>query len=217
MRYLRYILPLILVLIVGAGLHYALPQVDVVQIVGTDVRRVDDEKKTVTNDVFFIQTTTQDGKATRVYRNEDNWLFFKFDTADLQAKVKALAEKKTADGEKVLVAIRHYGWRIPIFSSFPNAVGVKEVDKDYVHWPIFNAIVIIVLIAIVFFVRRWFLRLFGGRPRTRAPEPAPTPAAPPPPAPTPAPPPASTAAPTSTSSSGDDGVDDWLNDDGKGR
>ena len=152
MRYVKINIPAILILIVATGLHYALPQVDVVRIVGTDVRRVDTDTTGATRDVYFIQTQTLDG-APRVYRNEDNWFYFKFDTADLQTKVKSLAEKKA------VVAVRHYGWRLQMFSTFPNAVGVKEVDKDYVHWPIFNTIVIVLLVTIVLFVRRWVLRL----------------------------------------------------------
>ena len=63
----------------------------------------------------------------RVFRNEDtrwSWPFyFKFDSADVQAKAKTL------EFEKKLARITSYGWRINLLSQFPNAIHIETVDS----------------------------------------------------------------------------------------
>ena len=49
------------------------------------------------------------------------------------------------DTAKPWVRVRYYGWRINIFSLFPNAVSLKIVDKDYTHIPVFNIVFLILL------------------------------------------------------------------------
>lgn len=126
-------------LFAAAMLHYTLPGRDIVQIVGTDVKRMDVGKsswfwasqdagtnQTWTRDVRFINAVWPNGKP-RVYRNEDtnwNWPpYLKFDSGNLTAEAQALAQQQNK-----WVAITHYGWRIELFSIFPNAVNIKRIE-----------------------------------------------------------------------------------------
>ena len=144
---------------VALFLHYNLPRTAVVQITGTDVKRADrttggvvDQKADKgakgdalrTYDVRFVNSLSRDGKVM-VFRNEDTgwgWPpYFKFDSADVTAEAQSFA----TDPSKPWVLVKYYGWRIRIFSMFPNAVSLKAVDRDYSHFPLFNTVVIILL------------------------------------------------------------------------
>jgi hypothetical protein len=146
---------------VALFLHYNLPRTDVVQITGTDVKRIDrsDPGQGIrTRDVRFISTVTRDGKV-KVFRNEDTgwgWPpYFKFDSADVTAEAQTLIENP----EKPWVRVRYYGWRIKVFSLFPNAISLKIVDKDYTHIPWFNIIFLTLLAVGLFYVIRRIRRL----------------------------------------------------------
>ena len=147
----RNILIAIPALMLLVALHYALPQVDVVRAVGVEIKRMDatggDSAQGRTRDVYFVQMETTDGDP-RVYRNEDNLVYGKFDSADVQAQVQSLA------AEKQLVAVRHYGWRIALFSMFPNAIKVWPAEEGYRHIPVFNIVVLSALALLIFFVVR---------------------------------------------------------------
>ena len=130
------------------GLHYALPKVSVVQVVGVEVKREDAEERT--RDVYMIQTQLLGGGAVRVFRNEDAWLYLKFDAANLQARATALSRDKAV----LAVAIRHYGWRVPFLSMFPNAISVWQVEPGYLHIPLFNSAVMLALFGGAFFAWR---------------------------------------------------------------
>lgn len=141
-----------LILATGAAvfLHYTLPQHDIVQVVGTENRRIDfgenslfwaspdsGTEKRSNRDVFFIQTKLANG-STMVYRNEDtgwDWPpYFKFDSQNLQAEA---AGAISPNSDPQYYAITHYGWRIKWFSIFPNAVALKPVagpDAYVVPW-----------------------------------------------------------------------------------
>lgn len=145
----RNILIAIPLLLIAAALHYGLPQVDVVRAVGVEIKRMDSaEAQNQTRDVYFIQMESLEGEP-RVYRNDDIWLYAKFDSADLQAQVQSFS------ADKQTVAVRHYGWRIPVFSMFPNAVKVWQVDEGYRHIPIFNIVVLagLAIVALLVFMR----------------------------------------------------------------
>ena len=146
------------VLILVAALHYSLPQVDVVRAVGVEVKRVDitksDAEQSRSRDVYQLQMETLDGKP-RVYRNEDNFIYLKFDSADLQTKIKSFAT------DKQLVALRHYGWRLRFFSIFPNAVKVWPVEEGYRHIPIFNIVVLTIIAGLIFILARYIRRTFN--------------------------------------------------------
>ena len=129
-------------LIVAAlALHYALPSVSVVKVIGVEVKRMDAEVGT--RDVYIIQTQLIDGGAVRVFRNEDAWLYLKLDSASLQGRATAFARDAAVEA----VAIRHYGWRIPVLSMFPNAIDAWPVAPDYRHIPVFNIAILTLLLA----------------------------------------------------------------------
>ncbi|MBT2786991.1 MULTISPECIES: DUF1523 family protein [unclassified Halomonas] len=148
MKRLGYALVGITLIASGAALHYTLPQVDVVRLIGTDVKRVDtqhnnqdsESKSAVsTMDVYFILAESAEGNP-RNYRNEDAVLYGKFDSSNLNTRARSISQN-----ESNLVAVRHYGWRIPIFSMFPNAVKVWQVEPGYRHFPLFNIVVLTLL------------------------------------------------------------------------
>lgn len=174
----------LIVLIVGLVLHYALPQHDVVRIVNTyqerqdlgDWTRIfwakpDSQAATLSNrDVQFIQTVKQktmllgfvsrDATEVMVYRNEDTGLswpfYFKFDTANLQTEAADLAS--TAENPKWAV-ITHYGWRNEYISAFPNAISIRPVDgQDVTIIPWFNIGFFLFLIVALAFIRAMWLQ-----------------------------------------------------------
>ncbi|MCL7929774.1 DUF1523 family protein [Halomonas llamarensis] len=148
MKRLGYALVGAALIAVGAALYYALPQVDVVRLIGTDVKRVDTQNNNEnsesgssvsTMDVYFILAENQEGDP-RNYRNEDAILYGKFDSSDLHTRARSISQD-----ENNLVAVRHYGWRVPIFSMFPNAVKAWQVEPGYRHFPLFNIVVLTLL------------------------------------------------------------------------
>jgi hypothetical protein len=157
---IRNFLLLIFLLILTAALSYGLPQVDVVRAVGVEIKRVDEGVNEAgqqrTRDVYQLQMETPNGQP-RVYRNEDNFLYLKFDSASLQAQVQSLA------ADKQLVALRHYGVRVPLFSLFPNAV-----EEGYRHIPVFNTLVIVGLCLLGFFTWRRVRRISAARSEQRS-------------------------------------------------
>jgi hypothetical protein len=157
---IRNFLLLVPLLALMAVLSYGLPQVDVVRAVGVEIKRVDEGVNEAgqqrTRDVYQLQMETPGGQP-RVYRNEDNFIYLKFDSASLQAQVQSLA------ADKQLVALRHYGIRIPLFSLFPNAVKVWPVEEGYRHIPLFNMLVIAGLGLIAFFGWRNLRRITAAR------------------------------------------------------
>ncbi|MEM7242693.1 MAG: DUF1523 family protein [Pseudomonadota bacterium] len=170
MRIIRNILLVLLGLLLIGTLHYTLPGRDVVKIVGTDVKRMDvgryalfwanadaGTQQVSTRDVRFINTE-KPGGGVRVYRNEDtDWSwppYFKFDSGNVTAEAQALAQR----GD-VWVAVKHYGVRIKLFSIFPNIVSIKEVaGPDVVLIPWFRIIFVILLIALLLFIRARIVR-----------------------------------------------------------
>lgn len=167
MKTIKRIFIFILALITVVLIHYYLPQRDIVQVVKTDVKRMDISKgspfwdrpdagtdKQATRDVRFVYTVTDNGK-THVYRNEDTgWSFpfyLKFDSSDLSAKAESFANKDDA-----WVAVTHYGWRIRLFSIFPNATKVKQVKgPDVFLIPWFNIVFLTIVFGFIFWV--WLL------------------------------------------------------------
>ena len=156
-----------LIIILGLFFHYNLPRTAVVQISGTDIKRMDktekvseqqsqtDEKEMMeqrTSDVRFINSMSRD-KKTMVFRNEDTgwgWPpYFKFNSADLTAKAQSFATDQT----KSWVLVKYYGWRFSVFSKFPNVLSLKKVDRNYRHFPLFNIVFLILFFAFVVFAR----------------------------------------------------------------
>lgn len=158
---IKYSVLAVLVIAVGTSLHYNLPRTDVVQITGTDVKRMDrkdPQDGARTRDVRYLNAITRNGKI-RVFRNEDTgwgWPpYFKFNSADLSAEAQSLIQSP----ERPWVRVRYYGWRIKMFSVFPNAISLKVVAKDYIHIPWFNIIFIVLFVGGIFYLVRVFQRL----------------------------------------------------------
>lgn len=168
MKLLKGVILGAVLLIVSAGalgLFYVLPQHEVVLITGVEVKRVDHDGVVnaenpadgPTRDVYFINTEHPDSKKVMVYRNEDTgWSFpwyFKFDSADAQAK----AQGYSRDAEQLAI-IRYYGWRIKIFSVFPNITAIESTNSREEPFPWFNtvffSVMALVLIFVAVFVKR---------------------------------------------------------------
>lgn len=164
---------IVLILIVGLFLHYTLPQRDVVQIINTYNRvtqiggnwmfySIEDtgtgvETTTSSRDIRFIDGVFEGG-STITYRNEDTgWFwppYFKWDSSTLQAEATNATRNNTE-----WVAVTHYGWRLPIFSIFPNAVSITPVEGPNVTLiPWINIIILSFLAFAVFMVRRMWLQ-----------------------------------------------------------
>jgi hypothetical protein len=167
MAYFKWTVRIVLLLLVGAFLHYTLPQRDIVRIVNTYEERQDfsdlgftrifwrnttgSDAAIVSRDVLFIQTIRANGRPM-VYRNQDTgwgWPpYFKFDTANLQTEAADLIS--TADNPRWAV-ITHYGWRNELFSSFPNAVAIRPVEGPDVRIiPWVNIVILTILAGLVF-------------------------------------------------------------------
>ena len=170
MRYVKWTLIVLLILLVGSVLHYNLPQREVVRIVNTEVRRVDPgmnafyysnagagDALAVNRDVFFIEGIRPNGNPI-VYRNEDTgwgWPpYFKFNSANLQALSRDLVS--TQDNPR-WVAVTHYGWRSELFSIFPNATSIQPVAGPDVRLIPWTALIILGLLAgiVVYLWRVW--------------------------------------------------------------
>jgi len=165
---------IVLILIVGLFLHYTLPQRDIVYI--TDTRNqittigsnwmfyaIGDtgsgQEGQLTRDILFIDAAFQDG-GVMVYRNEDTgWVwppYFKYDSSSLQAEAGNV--RSTASAPQ-WVAVTHYGWRLPIFSAFPNAVKITPVagpDVRLIPWV--NIVILTFLAFVVLMIRRMWLQ-----------------------------------------------------------
>lgn len=160
MKYLKWTVILLLLAVVAAVLHYILPSRDVVRIVGTEVRletvsetASDGTRQILQDDVYFIKTVEPDG-SPRVYRNEDNFWYFKFDSANLDTAASNMVSTEAAPR---WVVMKHYGWRIPFLSMYPNAISMRPAagpDEDLFPW--FNLIVVAILVTAVLVLWRAF-------------------------------------------------------------
>ena len=166
---------IVLLLIVGLFLHYTMPQRDVVQIINTYNKNtpiganwmfysIEDtgtgvETTATIRDVRFIDAVYADGDVM-VYRNEDTgWFwppYFKWDSSTLQAEATNMKSDKA---NPQWVAVTHYGWRMPIFSIFPNAVKISPVEgPDVTLIPWVNIIILGFLAFLVLMIRRMWLQ-----------------------------------------------------------
>lgn len=172
MAYVKWTFIAILVLLVGAFLHYTLPRHDVVRITDTRERQitVGDNALFWGNEgagnaeggtqrfVNFIEGFTPKNKPM-VYRNEDTgwgWPpYFKFDTSNLQAKAGDLVSSK---GAPEWVMVTRYGWRNEYLSIYPNAVEIRPVEgPDVTIIPWFN----IVFLTALGLLALWIWRLLA--------------------------------------------------------
>lgn len=155
-------------LLIFGFFHYTLPQNDIVRIVNTYEERQelgdwtrmfwarpDSQSAEIMNrDVQFIQGVTPAGDVI-VYRNEDtgwSWPpYFKFDTANLYTEANDSISTKDAPE---WVAVRHYGWRNEFLSVFPNAVRIRPVDSPDASFIPWMNIIILTLVAALFWAIR---------------------------------------------------------------
>ena len=169
--YVKWTFRVLVVAIVAAFLHYTLPRHDIARITDTYTKRVDfgenwwfyshagagDAENVGNRDVFFIAAILKNGKPME-YRNEDTgwgWPpYFKFNTASLQTRAADL--KSTADNPRWVVITR-YGWRSNLYSIYPNAVAIREVESPDVRIiPWFNIVFLTLLFAALWAIRvRW--------------------------------------------------------------
>lgn len=151
-----------------AFLHYNLPDRDIVRVVGTDVKRMDGHgsfwqcggadagtERLESRDVRYINTVRPNGDVM-IYCNEDTgwgWPpYFKFDTSDLAGQADNLANQD-GSGEKVWVAVTHYGWRIRFFTMHPNVLSIEEVDGPNAKLiPWFNIVFLTALLGFFFWL-----------------------------------------------------------------
>lgn len=167
MTYVKWTFILLVLAVVAAFLHYILPSRDIVRIVGTEVRL---EEKTRSgpngqtqryqDDVYFIKSVEPDG-SPRVYRNEDNFWYFKFDSANLDTEASNMV---STEADPRWMVVKHYGWRMPLFSMYPNAISMRPAtgpDEELFPW--FNVIVIALLVLAVLVLWRTVRIVF--RPR----------------------------------------------------
>ncbi|MHC1479401.1 DUF1523 family protein [Frateuria aurantia] len=173
-RRIAWLVLLALVIAVGAGLNYVLPEHAVVHVTGTEVKRVDKDGVVSaenpadgpTRDVYFINAVTPDGQHTRVFANDDTrfgfpW-YFKFDAADQQARAQSLAQ---TPGQ--LAIVTYYGWRLRMFDMFPNAVSLTPTTGTAAPFPWFNTGLLIVVVVVLAYlslrIRRWRKRRLATR------------------------------------------------------
>ncbi len=151
LRITKIVLLVVGALLVVAFLHYHLPRTAIVTIQGVDVKRMDSRGSMTQNpgtagsrDVRFINTVKQDNRVL-VLRNEDTgwgWPpYFKFNSSDLVAQAQAFANENPPP----TVLITFYGWRIQLFSLYPNITRMRSVAPDYSHFPWFNIIFLVLL------------------------------------------------------------------------
>ncbi|MEJ6390727.1 DUF1523 family protein [Gymnodinialimonas ulvae] len=168
MRWARIIFLLIVFTILGAFLHYTLPQRDVVRIVDTQLQLTEisgwsawffaqsdsgADGTSVQRDVRIISAVRPD-ETPIDFRNEDTGIFgwppyFKIDSQDLQTEAQDLRSNREAP---VWVAITHYGWRSNLLSSYPNALSIERVEGPDVTLIPWMPIVILLVFAVILFM-----------------------------------------------------------------
>ena len=166
MRWPRIIFIALSLLIVGAFVHYTLPQRDIVRVTGTEIIRQDfsglnrifyaqgDSGNAIveSRDLRLINTILPSG-AVMIYRNEDTGFgwppYFKLNSADLHAEASNLVSNTEAPQ---WVAVSHYGWRSRLLTTYPNALSVRPVagpDVTLVPW---LGIMILLVLAVMGFM-----------------------------------------------------------------
>lgn len=112
-------------LVVYVPSSYIVPDTYYVEVIGTEVKRTGKTKGT---DEYRVRVkfVNADDTLGGVYvsRNEDNWWYLKYKSADIQAEFDSLSR---CPGNRVYV--RYMGWRWQLISMFPNVVSIVEVSN----------------------------------------------------------------------------------------
>lgn len=112
---------------------YSLPRHMKAHVTGTEVTRRDVEGadgKTRTNDVRYVMVEDLEGRAHMLRNQDTGWgwpPYFKFDSGDIAAQ----AQSYSVDDAEDIVLIKYYGFRIRMFSSFPNILSMKTVPANH--------------------------------------------------------------------------------------
>jgi hypothetical protein len=152
---------LLLALLVVLFLVYFLPATEKVRITGTEVKRMDAEVagRTATRDVRYIVTQSVNDGKTLVFRNEDTrwgWPpYLKFNSGDLMGKAVNLQ----GDQGDAVVLVTYYGWRLSLLDLYPNVLQLELKHRDHVHIPVFNIVVVVLLLAVAVYGYLRFRRL----------------------------------------------------------
>lgn len=140
MRYIGWTILIAFWVLLGAFVHYTLPQRDIVLVQGTEIIRQDfsginrifyaqadsgNDNLTINRDLRLINTTRANGRVM-VYRNEDTGFgwppYFKLDSSNLQAEAQASVSTRA---EPEWYVLTHYGWRNEFLTIYPNAIALK--------------------------------------------------------------------------------------------
>ncbi|OOR99732.1 hypothetical protein B0187_02690 [Haemophilus paracuniculus] len=166
-KYFLILVMLSLHIVLAGAVNYAFPSYETTMVTGMEVRRMDKDgviskanpADGEVRDVYFLFTEQPESKKVMVYRNEDTgWglpFYFKFNSADIQAKAQAFAN------EKQLVQIKYYGWRINWMNEFRNIVSIKPLAEGETQSMPIVSYILYALLALTFFlsvqfVRGWF-------------------------------------------------------------
>jgi len=169
MRKLGVTVAVLVTLIFAGTLYYFMPRATKVLVTGTDVKRMDQKDAATgdhkTRDVRFIYATELDTKKARVFRNEDNGWYFKWNSGDIAAEASKLASSSIDEAEaktEQVALLKYYGVRVAILDAYPNVLSLKEVDKDYVYVPWVNMVVLVLLLFAFLYLGVKIRRLFRG-------------------------------------------------------
>ena len=122
----KFIIVALVVVALGGLWTYAGPATVDVKIIDTEVKRVG--MGDTSKDQYRIDTLRISDGSTLVFRNVDAAIFppyMKWDSADLQTTARTYANR---DGTGPTVRIKYYGWRVKLFSVFPNATSLWVIE-----------------------------------------------------------------------------------------
>ncbi|MCV2874737.1 DUF1523 family protein [Rhodobacteraceae bacterium XHP0102] len=171
MRWPRITALLVLGALIVAFFHYTLPKRDILRITQTEVIRQDfsgfnrlfyargdtGNAQLDSRDLRLVNTVDAQGQV-HVFRNEDTGFgwppYFKLDSSDVQAEAANLVSTQR---DPIWVAVTHYGWRSRILTTYPNIVGLRQVDGPEVTLIPWMPVAILVFIGLLAFVlwRLW--------------------------------------------------------------
>ena len=179
-----WVLAGISLILTGIYFDFYLPHTKKVNHTGTEIKRMGSDSKeaasaTAARDVRFIIGIDVDANDSVVFRNEDtgwSWPpYLKFNSGSVDAH----AVNIVTTTPQATVLVKYYGWRLGMFSMFPNVLSLKVVDDDYSHFPLFNIFFFTILIGLTGFLyyrfRRWKKRRAQQREQQLTPQPAPPP------------------------------------------
>ena len=155
LKYFLFLVSLSFFIVIAGTVNYVMPSYDETVVTGMEVRRMDKDgvisksnpADGEVRDVYFLFTENPDSKKTMVYRNEDTgWglpPYFKFGSADVQAKAQAYAN------EHQRVQIKYYGWRINWMKPLAEGETLSQPIVSYILYAV---------LAFLFFLSIQFIR-----------------------------------------------------------